>query len=81
MLRSGVGVTGTAPVVAALSVVTSSPGVLACAVFTMLGSAAAPTLTVSDTVLESLPGIVVARVQVTTCPAAAQLHPVPLALV
>ena len=80
MLTSGVAVTGTAPVVPALSVVTISPGVLACAVFTTLGNAAAPTLTLSVAVLESVPAIAPACVHVTTCAAAEQLQPLPLAL-
>ena len=79
--RSGVGLVATVPVVPALSNVTTSPGVLTCAVFTMLGSAAPLTLTVSETVLESLPAIAAPCVHVTTWPAAEQLHPLPLALV
>ena len=81
MRRSGVALTGTAPVVPLLSVVTVSPGVLARAVFTTDGSAAAATLTLSVSVLESLPAIAPDCVHATTCPVAAQLHPVPLALV
>ena len=71
---------GTVPVVPALSDVTASPGVLTCAVFTMLGSAAALTFTISETLLESLPAIGVACVHVTICPVAVQLQPAPLAL-
>lgn len=65
--------------VAVLSFMPESPASATVAEFVTLGNAAAPTETVSVSVLLALVAIGPAFVQVTTCPVALQDHPAPLA--